>query len=227
MKKETNMQDNIRVEKERKYWDKYAPKYDRGIEKYWGFYSSLVDKISQDAGVGNTVLEVAAGTGAISLKVAEQAARVYGVDISPLMVDEAKKKLEEKGIGNVNFSVHDAYSLPFDKDMFDTVICCSALHNMVNPGKALSEMNRVLKPEGRLIAPTICQGEYFKHKLMMTIFKLVAGFPVFHKFSFEELSNLVTESGFIIRNEEVIREMVFPIAYIVAELNIDGKIESV
>jgi len=217
MKKETNMQDNIRIEKERKYWDKYAPRYDRGIEKYWGFYAALVDKISQDAGVGNTVLEVAAGTGAISLKVAEQAARVYAVDISPLMVDEAKKKMEEKGIGNVEFSVHDAYSLPFDKGRFDAVICCSALHNMVNPEKALSEMNRVLKPEGLLIAPTICQGEYFKHKLMMTIFKLVAGFPVFHKFSFEELSNLITESGFIIRNEEVIREMVFPIAYIVAE----------
>ena len=227
MKKETNMQDLIRIEKERKYWDKYAPRYDRGIEKYWEFYSALVDKISQDVEVGNTVLEVAAGTGVISLKVAERAVRVYAVDISPLMVDEAKKKLEEKGIGNVEFSVHDAYSLPFDKDMFDAVICCSALHNMVNPEKALSEMNRVLKPEGRLIAPTICQGEYFKHKLMMTIFKLVAGFPVFHMFSFEELSNLVTESGFIIRNEEVIREMVFPIAYIVAELNIDGKIESV
>lgn len=140
------MQDNIRIEKERNYWDKYAPKYDRGIEKYWGFYSALVDKISQDVEVENTVLEVAAGTGAISLKVAERAARVYAVDISPLMVDEAKKKLEEKGI-----------------------------------------------------------------------FKLVAGFPVFHKFSFEELSNLVTESGFIIRNKEIIREMVFPIAYIVAE----------
>jgi len=170
MKKETNMQNNIRVEKERKYWDKYAPKYDRGIEKYWGFYAALVDKISQDVEVGNTVLEVAAGTGAISLKVAERAARVYAVDISPLMVDEAKKKMEEKGIGNVEFSVHDAYSLPFDK-----------------------------------------------HKLMMTIFKLVAGFPVFHMFRVEELSNLIAESGFIIRNKEIIREMVFPIAYIVAE----------
>lgn len=222
------MQDNIRVEKERKYWDKYAPRYDRGIEKYWGFYSALVDKISQDVEVGNTVLEVAAGTGAISLKVAERAARVYAVDISPLMVDEAKKKKEEKGIGNVEFSVHDAYSLPFDKSMFDTVICCSALHNMVNPEKALSEMNRVLKPEGRLIAPTICQGEYFKHKLMMTIFKLVVvGFPAFHKFSFEELSNLVTESGFIIRNKEIIREMVFPIAYIVAELNYDSELKNI
>lgn len=134
---------------------------------------------------------------------------------------------EEKEIKNIEFSVEDAYSLPFDNNMFDTVICNSALHNMVNPQKALSEIRRVLKPNGRLIAPTICQGEYFKHKLMMTIFKLVAGFPVFHKFSFEELSNLVTESGFIIMNEEVIREMIFPIAYIVAESNIDGKIESV
>ncbi len=217
MKKETSMQDNVRIEKERKYWDKYASRYDRGIEKWWGFYSALVDKISQDVEIGNTVLEVAAGTGLISLKVAEQAKRVYGVDISPLMVDEAKKKMEEKGIGNVEFSVHDAYSLPFDEGMFDAVICCSALHNMVNPEKALSEMNRVLKPEGQLIAPTICQGEYFRHKLMMTIFKLVAGFPIFHMFSFEELSTLVTESGFSIRNKEIIREMVFPIAYIVAE----------
>ena len=126
-------------------------------------------------------------------------------------------KMEEKGIGNVEFSVHDAYSLPFDKGMFDTVICCSALHNMVNLEKALSEMNRVLKPGGRLIAPTICQGERFKHKLMLSFFILVAGVPVFHKFRIEELSNFVTESRFIIRNEEVIREIVFPIAYIVAE----------
>jgi hypothetical protein len=53
MKKETNMQDNIRVEKERKYWNKYAPRYDRGIEKYWEFYVAVVDKISQDVEVGN------------------------------------------------------------------------------------------------------------------------------------------------------------------------------
>ena len=70
-------------------------------------------------------------------------------------------------------------------------------------------------------------GEAKKKMEEKGIFKLVAGFPFFHKFSFKELSNLVTESWFIIRNEEVIREMVFPIAYIVAELNMDGKIESV
>ena len=218
MKKETNMQDNIRIEKEGKFWSKLAPGYDRFIKKHWKVYaSSLLNKISEDVDVGDTMLEVACGTGLVALKVAERASKVYGIDISSPMIEEAKKKKKEKKINNVEFSVEDAYALPFDNGMFDTVICCSALHNMVNPEKALSEMNRVLKPEGRLIAPTICQGEYFKHKLMMTIFKLVAGFPVFHKFSFEELSNLVTESGFIIRNKEIIREMIFPIVYIVAE----------
>jgi transcriptional regulator of aromatic amino acid metabolism len=43
------MQDNIRIEKERKYWDKIAPEYEHSvIEKYWKVYPSLRDKISKD-----------------------------------------------------------------------------------------------------------------------------------------------------------------------------------
>ena len=80
----------------------------------------------------------------------------------------------------------------------------------------------MLKPEGRLIAPTICQGEFLKHKLMMTVFKLFTGFPVFHKFSIAELSNVIEESEFVIVNKEIIQDT-FPIAYIVAELNNTSK----
>lgn len=217
------MQDNIRIEKERKYWDKIAPEYEHSvIEKYWKVYPSLLDKISKDIGVGNTILEVATGTGLVALKVAERAGRVYAVDISQPMIAEAKKKMKETGIKNIEFSAHDAYSLPFDKNMFDTVICLNSLHNMINPQKALSEMRRVLKPEGRLVAPTICQGEFLKHKLMMTFFKLFTGFPVFHKFSIAELSNVIEESEFVIVNKEIIQDT-FPIAYIVAELNNTSK----
>ena len=68
-----------------------------------------------------------------------------------MIVDEAKKKMKEKGIGNVEFSVHDAYSLPFDNGMFDTVIYNNALHNMKDPRKALSEIERVLKPGDGLL----------------------------------------------------------------------------
>ena len=110
------MQDNIRIEKERKYWDKIAPEYEHSvIEKYWKVYPSLLDKISKDIGVGNTILEVATGTGLVALKVAERAGRVYAVDISQPMIAEAKKKMKETGIKNIEFSAHDAYSLPFDR----------------------------------------------------------------------------------------------------------------
>jgi len=150
------MQENKRVEKEKKYWDKLAPRYESLMEKYWKIYPSLLNKISE---------AVNTGPGLVALKIAERAAQVYAVDISQPMIEEAEKKMMEKKIKNVEFSVEDAYTLPFDNDMFDTVICNSALHNMVNPQKALSEIRRVIKPNGRLIATIVGMGESRKFKL--------------------------------------------------------------
>lgn len=219
MKKETNMQDNIRIEKERKYWDQIAPEYEHFIEKYWKVYPSLLDKIAQDVDAGNTVLEVATGTGLLALKIAEQGAQVYAVDISQPMIEEAKKKKKEKEIDIVEFSVEDAYALPFDNGMFDTVICNNALHNMKYPRKALSEIERVLKPGGRLIATIVGIGESSKFKIALTIYKFITRFPVFHHLNMDESANMIAESGFTIVNKETVKhpEDRMPILYIVAE----------
>ncbi len=88
---ETNMQDNTRIEKERKYWDKLTPRYEPFIEKYWKIYPSLLDKISEDVNSGDFVLDAATGSGLVALKVAERVAQVYAVDISQPMIEEAKK----------------------------------------------------------------------------------------------------------------------------------------
>ena len=213
------MQENKRVEKEKKYWDKLTPRYEPFIEKYWKIYPSLLDKISEDVNSGDIVLDVATGPGLVALKVAEQAAQVYAVDISQPMIEEAEKKMMEKKIKNVEFSVEDAYTLPFDNDMFDTVICNSALHNMVNPQKALSEIRRVLKPNGRLIATIVGIGESRKFKLAVTIYKFFTAFPVFHKLNLDESAIMIAESGFTIVNKETIKhpEDRMPLLYIVAE----------
>ena len=82
------MQDVKRIEKEKKFWDKLSPEYDQFIEKHWRIYrSSLLDKISNDVYAGDTVLEVACGTGLVALKVAERAYEVSGIDISAPMID--------------------------------------------------------------------------------------------------------------------------------------------
>ncbi len=215
------MQDNKRIEKEKKFWDKLSPKYDQFIQKWWKIYAStLLDKISEDVSSSCIVLEVACGTGLVALKIAEKASRVYGVDISSQMISEAKKKMTEKGFENVDFSIEDAYNLPFDNNMFDTVICNNALHNMVNPQKALSEINRVLKPKGQFIATIVGIGEKRKYKIAMAIYHLFGGkLPTFHKLNLDESTNMIAESGFAIVKKETIKhpEDRMPILYTVAE----------
>jgi len=212
--------DKKRIEKEKKYWDRLGSAgYDQLTEKQWKIYPSLLDKIAGDVDAGNVVLVVATGPGLDALKIAGRASKVYAVDISEPMIAEAKKNAAEKEIKNIEFSVEDAYALPFDNDMFDTVVCNSALHNMVNPQKALLEIRRVLKPHGRLIATIVGIGTSFMSKLVMTIYKFFTAFPVFHKLNLDESADMVAKSGFTIVNKETIKHPKdrMPILYIVAE----------
>ena len=215
------MQDVKRIEKEKKYWDKLSPGYDRFMEKYWRIYwSSLLDKIFNDVDAGDTVLEVACGTGLVALKVAERASKVSGIDISAPMIDEAEKKMREKGFDNVEFFVEDAYSLHFGNDIFDTVICNNALRNMKYPQKALPEIKRVLKPGGRFIGAIVGFGEAPKYKMLYAIFKLFIRFPVFHKFNLDKMANMIRDSGFSIVNKEILKDPQdkMPLLYVLAEL---------
>ena len=214
------MNDNKRIEKEKKYWDKLSPKYDQFIEKNWKIYkSSLLNKISDDI-KGDTILEVACGTGLVALEIAKQAEKVYGVDISLPMIEEAEKKMREKAIENVEFSVDDAYALPFDNDMFNAVICNNALHNMKYPGKALSEIKRVLQPGGQFIAVIVGIGESSKYKMLFTVFKPLIKLPVFYKLNSDEAANMIEEYGFTIAKKEVMKDSrdKMPLLYVAAEL---------
>jgi ubiquinone/menaquinone biosynthesis C-methylase UbiE len=215
------MQDLKRIEKEKKFWDKLSPEYDQFIEKKWRIYqSSLLDKISNDIDTGDTVLEVACGTGLVALKVAERASKVSGIDISAPMIDEAEKKMREKIIDNVEFFVEDAYSLHFENDIFDTVICNNALHNMKYPQKALSEIKRVLKPGGRFIGVIVGFGEAPIFKMLYTVFKPFIKLPVFHKLNLDETVNMIRDSGFSIVNKEILKDPQdkMPLIYVLAEL---------
>jgi len=214
------MQDNIRTEKERKFWSKNASGYDRSIiEKHWKIYPSLLDKISSDLGTGGTVLEVATGTGLVALKIASTADQVYAIDISPQMIDVAKKKAEETGIDNVAFSVEDAYALPFGDGMFDAVVCNNALHNMKHPEVALSEIGRVLKPDGRFIAIIAGVGESLKFKIALTISTLVGQLPVFHKLNLDEFTDFIDKSEFAVVTKERLKhpEDMMALLYVISK----------
>lgn len=147
---------DARVGKDKKYWDRQGGgKYKR----YWRLDASLSDIIAGNVDADRTVLEVAAGTGLIALELAGRVVQIYGVDIAAAMVDEANQSAREKGIENAKFLVRDACCLSLDDNMFDVVICVSALYFIREPSRALPEMKRVLKQRGCLVAATPCIGD--------------------------------------------------------------------
>jgi ubiquinone/menaquinone biosynthesis C-methylase UbiE len=213
------MKDNKRIKKERKYWDKFSSKFDKRKKKEWKVYESLLfNKIADNLDKGNTVLEVACGTGRVTLEISKQANKVYAIDISSQMIDVARKNIKEKEINNIELSVEDAYNLPFDNEMFDTVICINSLHNMIYPENALSEIKRVLKPEGRFISTVTGIGSR-KFKIIMSIFKFLTNFPVFHKLNLEEFADMLSKAGFSIEKKEILKhpQDILPLLYAVSK----------
>ena len=102
-----------------------------------------------DPQAGERILDIASGSGISTAALAKRGARVVGLDFSPAMVAEARKKHKD-----LEFIEGDAMKLPFGDEEFDGVAISFGLRNINDPKVALSEMYRVLKPGGRLV---ICE----------------------------------------------------------------------
>jgi ubiquinone/menaquinone biosynthesis C-methylase UbiE len=105
---------------------------------------------------GETVLEIGFGTGQCLKWIAElvgPAGKVYGIDMSPAMIEKTKKRLENDGTANrVEICYGDATYLPFAQSAFDAVFMSFTLEVFDTPEipKVLVQIEKVLKPEGRL-----------------------------------------------------------------------------
>jgi len=102
---------------------------------------------------GDRVLEIAAGPGDTGFLAAKSlgAGRLLSTDISPSMVDAARKRGAELGISNADYRVLDAQAMDLADASFDGVICRWGFMLMPDPAAALRECRRVLAPGGRLV----------------------------------------------------------------------------
>ncbi len=103
---------------------------------------------------GEQVLDVACGTGLVAFRAAQAVApagRVFGVDISGLMIDAAQQLARQRKVPNVDFARMDAETLALPDASFDVALCALGLMYMPSPEQAVCEMRRVLRPGGRMV----------------------------------------------------------------------------
>jgi ubiquinone/menaquinone biosynthesis C-methylase UbiE len=104
------------------------------------------------------VADVGAGTGFVAAALAPLVKRVYVVDGSAAMLEVAKKNLGK--FDNIEYHEADGSSLPFPDDSLDAVFANMYLHHTTEPGSAIREMVRVLRPGGRLVITDMDQHGY-------------------------------------------------------------------
>jgi demethylmenaquinone methyltransferase/2-methoxy-6-polyprenyl-1,4-benzoquinol methylase len=112
---------------------------------------------------GQTILDLAAGTGSSSVVFVREGVRVVAADFSQGMLDEGRKRHP-----NLEFVFADASALPFSDREFDTVTISFGIRNVENTDVALREMLRVLKPGGKLV---VCEFSRIPNKLMHGLYR--------------------------------------------------------
>ena len=169
-------------------FDSVASKYDlmndlrsMGLHRAWKAYAVAVANLRE----GDRVLDLAGGTGdlakAFAAKVGTQGLVVH-TDINEAMLRQGRDRLVDSGV-LLPTALCDAESLPFATGRFDLVSVAFGLRNMTHKERALSEMNRVLRPGGRLLVlefskvaqPLQKAYDWYSFKVLPRIGQRVAG----------------------------------------------------
>ena len=190
--------DDGRLEKEQNFWKAAAESYDEWIssdfqDQYEVNWNILTKYIAPTL----RVLDVGCGPGDLSIRISQQCQAVWGVDVTPEMIEIADQKVAFEP-ANVCFQEADACDLPFENYSFDTVMSVNALQAMTQPEKAILEMSRVLKPGGELLLITYCYGDpSFSDSESLINWAVKYGTQaVWQSFKLTQLVDLLQNNGF-------------------------------
>jgi ubiquinone/menaquinone biosynthesis C-methylase UbiE len=150
-------------ERSRAYYDDFSTGYER--ERHRGYHAMLDDlemELVEPLARGRDVLEVGCGTGLILARLAQSANSAKGVDLSPGMLERAKQR-------GLSVSEASATALPFPDASFDVVCSFKVLPHVPDIELALSEMARVCRPGGHMVA------EFYNPQSLRFAAKRIAG----------------------------------------------------
>ncbi len=136
---------------------------------------------------GATVLDVGAGTGYWTLplsKLVGPEGRVMAVDVEPLMVDDLRRLVQERGLTNVEVVQSDELHIPLEDGIADVALLGFVLHEPPDPVAFLQEVARLLKPGGRV---AILEWQKWETEV---------GPPIEHRISTDEARDLLEAAGY-------------------------------
>jgi phosphatidylethanolamine/phosphatidyl-N-methylethanolamine N-methyltransferase len=204
----------VRPQDDKAYWDKMSSHYDEHTQRSAAMYDDLIRRIKLEVSPKAIVLDIGTGTGEIPLRISSDVSRIEAVDCSAEMIRRAQDKAIQRGAKNVTFRVQDSTLLPYGSCEFDVVILANLLHVVPMPERVLAEAFRVLRQDGKLIAPTFVHGESPKTRLISWILRR-KGHPIHTRFDSSTLKAFVEGHGFVV-TQQVLLKNIMPVSFVAA-----------
>ena len=145
-----------------------------GVHRLWKRFTLNASGVRP----GARVLDIAGGTGDLTLKFSEmvgESGQVVLADINASMLNVGRDRLTDEGaVGNIEYVQANAETLPFPDNSFDCITIAFGLRNVTDKDKALRSMYRVLKPGGQLLVLEFSKpAEWFSPVYDLYSFKLL------------------------------------------------------
>jgi len=142
----------------KKYFDATSDQWDTIRQAF--FSDSIREKMCDAAQVkvGTIAADIGAGTGFVTQELLNRKLRVIAIDQSQEMLDVLERKFGSSG--QIICLQADAYTLPLENESVDYVMANMFLHHVENPGQAISEMTRILKPGGKMVIADLDRHEH-------------------------------------------------------------------
>ncbi len=134
----------------RSAWDAIAPRFDEFVTpEAMHIGETIVDRAGVSAGA--RVLDVAAGSGALSILSARRGATVTAVDIAPDMIERLRARARAEQLSNLEGAVMDGHALDLADDTYDLALSLNGVSVFGDLPRGLAEMARVTRPGGRVV----------------------------------------------------------------------------
>ena len=141
---------NVYSKKSEDTWNAIAHSFDSTRRKTWKECIDFINGLPKTS----TVADVGSGNGRHLIPCAKHCKKVIGLDVSGELLKITQEKLIENKLVNVDLVHSDAVNIPLNENSVDAVLFIAALHNIPQRYrriKALKEINRILKPNGKAI----------------------------------------------------------------------------
>ena len=198
--------------------------YDR-LSRFYDVWGKLTESRARDRAVdlaaikdGETILEVAVGTGLAFCEIVKKNphGRNVGIDISPGMLEKAKRRLKTLPQANYSLALGDAFNLREPTESVD-VLVNNYMFDLIphrDMDKILLEFRRVLKKDGRLVLVDMTRGITAAAKLYELIYRIRP--TALGGCRGVELSDSLNRLGFTVEIREYHQQMLFPSEVILA-----------